>query len=94
MDTLGQKSITLDNTDIRVAPGRLLSTPLLVWIDDNPEHNAYDIAQARGAGIQVIELNSTAMAKSWVEANSGELRRWIYRILFSDALVLTYSILT
>ncbi|KAF9523944.1 hypothetical protein CPB83DRAFT_862006 [Crepidotus variabilis] len=60
--------------DIRVAPGKSLHTPLLVWVDDNPDNNNYEVAQAKGMGIKVIQLNSTAMAKSWIEANFVFLR--------------------
>lgn len=61
----------MPKADITTAPGQQLRTPLLVWIDDNPDNNAYEVGQAKMAGIMVIELASTAIAKAWVEANSG-----------------------
>ncbi|KAJ3505451.1 hypothetical protein NLJ89_g7408 [Agrocybe chaxingu] len=70
----GEKPLPLDHSWIRVAPGEVLQTPLLVWIDDNPQNNAYEVADARSKGIQVIELSSTSVAKAWVEANYAFLR--------------------
>lgn len=54
------------------APQSQLRVPLLVWVDDRPENNAYEIWRAREMGIQVIELPSTAAAKVWVDENAGE----------------------
>ena len=68
----GEKPAALDESLIEVAPGHKLRTPLLVWIDDRPENNAYEVAQARRIGIYVIEMTSTAMAKAWVDANLGK----------------------
>ena len=65
----GEKPAALDGSLIEIAPGHELRTPLLVWIDDRPENNEYEVAQARGMGIYVIEMTSTAMAKAWVDAN-------------------------
>jgi len=62
----------VDTSLIQVVPGHELRTPLLVWIDDRPENNAYEVAQARETGIYVIEMTSTAMAKAWVDANLCE----------------------
>ena len=65
----GEKPAALDASLIQVVPGHAPRTPLLVWIDDNPENNAYEVAQARGMDIYVIEMTSTATAKSWVDTN-------------------------
>ncbi|KAF9529012.1 hypothetical protein CPB83DRAFT_893970 [Crepidotus variabilis] len=51
-----------------------LQVPVLVWIDDNNEYNQYEIQHADSIGIQVIELNSTAEAKAWVQANLEFIR--------------------
>ena len=67
--TTGEKPEALDASLIQAVPGHELRTPLLVWIDDRPRNNAYEVAQARGMGIYVIEMTSTAMAKAWVDAN-------------------------
>jgi len=65
-----QKPLAIDPSS---TPGaQPLQTPLLVWIDDRPENNVYEVAQARSMGVFVIELLSTSVAKAWVEANSGE----------------------
>jgi hypothetical protein len=46
--------------------------PTLVWIDDNPINNAGEVAEARSQGINVVEIPSTAIAKLWIEENSGK----------------------
>jgi hypothetical protein len=61
--------LPIDSSWIQVAPGEALLTPLLVWIDDNPQNNVNEVAHAHSKGIQVIELPSTSVAKAWVEAN-------------------------
>ncbi|KAF4610677.1 hypothetical protein D9613_007312 [Agrocybe pediades] len=48
--------------------------PLLIWIDDCPENNEWEVDTARGMGIQVIQLTSTALAKAWIEDNEAFLR--------------------
>lgn len=48
-----------------------IALPLLVWIDDNPESVAEEITEAQKMGVNVIQLTSTALAKAWVESNSG-----------------------
>jgi len=68
-EQIGEKPAALDASLIQAVPGHELRTPLLVWIDDRPENNAYEVAQARGMGIYVIEMMSTAMAKAWIDAN-------------------------
>ncbi|KAF9523956.1 hypothetical protein CPB83DRAFT_862010 [Crepidotus variabilis] len=70
----GHKFPPVSSIDVHVAPGQSLHTPLLVWVDDNHDNNNYEVAQAKGMGIQVVQLNSTAMAKSWIEANFAFLR--------------------
>ena len=65
----GEKPAALDESLIQVSPGHKLRTPLLVWIDDRPDNNVYEVTQARGMGIYVVEMTSTAMAKAWVDAN-------------------------
>jgi len=70
----GEKPAALDKSLIQVSPGHELRTPLLVWIDDRPDNNAYEVAQARALGIYVIEMASTAIAKVWVDANLAFLR--------------------
>jgi hypothetical protein len=45
--------------------------PLLVWIDDNPINNVGEVAHAHDLGINVIQLTSTALAKSWIEEHNG-----------------------
>ncbi|PPQ80707.1 hypothetical protein CVT25_001827 [Psilocybe cyanescens] len=70
----GLKPSSLPKSEIITTPGRGLRTPLLVWIDDTPDNNAYEASQARLLGIMVIELSSTAIAKAWVEANLDFLR--------------------
>jgi hypothetical protein len=79
----GEKPAALDATLIQVAPDHELRTPLLVWIDDRPDNNAYEVAQARGMGIYVVEMTSTAMAKAWVDANlcKSPLSMSIYNII-------------
>ncbi|KAF8159153.1 hypothetical protein B0H34DRAFT_391779 [Crassisporium funariophilum] len=51
-----------------------LKTPVLVWIDDNPSNNQYEVAYATQMGVSVIQLTSTAVAKAWVQANTAFLR--------------------
>jgi len=80
----GEKPSALDTSLIQVVPGHELRTPLLVWIDDRPENNTYEVAQARGVGIYVIEMTSTAMAKAWVDANLCEF-------IFSFISLMKYS---
>ncbi|KAJ3513806.1 hypothetical protein NLJ89_g2744 [Agrocybe chaxingu] len=64
-----------DDACIAALPGHDdLRTPLLIWIDDEPENVEYEVEEARSKGIQVIELSSTAVAKAWVEANAAFLR--------------------
>ena len=48
-----------------------LRIPLLVWIDDHMSNNCAEIWYAKQWGINVIELESTALAKAWIEANDG-----------------------
>jgi len=48
--------------------------PLLIWVDDKPGNNANEVAFARGLGIMVIELTSTALAKAWFEENEEFVR--------------------
>ncbi|KDR81171.1 hypothetical protein GALMADRAFT_222682 [Galerina marginata CBS 339.88] len=72
--TKGEKPLPPPDSAIKVAFGHSLRAPLLVWVDDRPENNAYEVAQAREAGIYVVELSSTAVAKAWIEANTGFLR--------------------
>jgi len=67
--TTGEKPAALDASMIQVVPGHDLRTPLLVWIDDRPENNAYASAQARRMGVHVTKITSTAMAKAWIDAN-------------------------
>lgn len=69
----GVKPMSLPDSQIITTPGQGLRVPLLVWIDDRPGNNSYEVSQARLLGIMVIELSSTAIAKAWVEANSGML---------------------
>jgi len=45
--------------------------PLLVWVDDIPANNTGLVLYARQLGIQVVQLLSTAEAKTWIEENSG-----------------------
>jgi len=48
-----------------------LKTPLLIWIDDQPKNNTNRVSFAQQMGINVVQLNSTAIAKAWIEENSG-----------------------
>ncbi|KZO92658.1 hypothetical protein CALVIDRAFT_557417 [Calocera viscosa TUFC12733] len=48
--------------------------PLIIWVDDNPSNNIEEVAFARSLGISVIELRSTALAKSWFEENEDFVR--------------------
>jgi len=63
--------------DISILPAQLslsetrLTTPLLIWVDDNPHHNTKHVDYARSLGIGVIELFSTAEAKFWIDENLG-----------------------
>ena len=75
---------------IQVAPGHELRTPLLVWIDDRPDNNAYEVAQARKMGIYVIEMTSTAMAKAWVDANLCKFIFPFYSPLTLNQIVLAF----
>ena len=56
------------NTDRRprgetAGTGALAALPKrLVWVDDNPANNAYEIARLREDGVEVVELTSTAEA--------------------------------
>ncbi|KDR84483.1 hypothetical protein GALMADRAFT_237358 [Galerina marginata CBS 339.88] len=61
--------------ELKDQSGYQLRLPLLVWIDDRPENNSYEVAEARGMGIQVVELPSTAAAKAWVDENEAFLRQ-------------------
>jgi hypothetical protein len=48
------------------------SIPLLVWVDDIPQHNRYFRLVARDIGvIPVLEFLSTAEAKMWIDENLG-----------------------
>ena len=69
----GEKPVALDRSLIDAEPGHELRTPLLVWIDDRLNNNAYEVARARGMGIYAIEMTSTAMAKARVDANLCKL---------------------
>ncbi len=47
-------------------PGRAqqnvdIQTPLkrLLWVDDHPENNAYELARLRGRGVEVVEESTT-----------------------------------
>ncbi|KAF9556479.1 hypothetical protein CPC08DRAFT_752477 [Agrocybe pediades] len=53
----------------------ILTVPLLVWIDDEPENHEYNVAFARELGIQVVQLTSTAVAKAWIEDNAAFLQQ-------------------
>lgn len=57
---------------INVTPSTTLKTPLLVWIDDQPENIDYEVAKAQAMGIFVVQLPSTSVAKAWVKANAGQ----------------------
>lgn len=48
-----------------------MANGLLVWIDDRPDNNKNYVAYAQKLGITVLELNSTAEAKIWVDKNMG-----------------------
>lgn len=65
--------------------GPTLRVPLLVWVDDKPDNNTYEVVQARQMGIFVIELSSIAAAQAWVKANSG--KSIIYNKLSSQQLM-------
>ena len=49
---------------------------LLIWIDDNPMNNELHVAEAKNLGITVLELQSTAQAKVWVDKNLGKILPW------------------
>jgi hypothetical protein len=46
---------------------------LLVWIDDNPDNNTYHVKFAEKLGISVLQLQSTAEAKVWIDENLSKL---------------------
>jgi hypothetical protein len=48
-----------------------LQTPLLVWVDDNPQNNKRHIKYADQEGLPVLEMESTAEAKIWIDENLG-----------------------
>jgi len=48
-----------------------LKIPPLVWIDGDMSNNCAEIWYAKQWGINVIALESTALAKAWIEANDG-----------------------
>ena len=48
-----------------------VNLPLLVWIDDNPDNNAFHIEMAKDLGIDVVTLLSTGEAKIWIDMHSG-----------------------
>ena|SRR5271156_1796645 len=48
-----------------------LTTPLLIWVDDNPHYNTKHVDYAQSLGVSVIELYSTAEAKLWIDENLG-----------------------
>lgn len=45
--------------------------PRILWVDDNPSNNAFQISQFQGAGIEVVQANSTDEAMSIL---NGEAR--------------------
>ncbi|RDB27644.1 hypothetical protein Hypma_003168 [Hypsizygus marmoreus] len=49
--------------------------PLLLWIDDTPSNNGYQVSNAVELGINVVQLTSTALAKDWIESNAEFLKR-------------------
>ena len=54
-----------------VSPTVPPEVPLLVWVDDIPANNTGLVLYARQLGIQVVQLLSTAEAKTWIEDNAG-----------------------
>lgn len=44
----------------------------IIWIDDRPEEVEKEVEFAHSLGIQVIQLESTSEAKSWIDSNDGE----------------------
>jgi len=57
------------------APVSQLPTPLIVWVDDRPQNNRHLVEFAQSEGVHVIELESTALAKAWIEANRDFVRQ-------------------
>lgn len=49
-----------------------ITSPLLVWVDDNPRNNERFFEDAKTLGIDNIErLLSTGEAKSWIDTHLG-----------------------
>ena len=48
-----------------------ITLPLVVWIDDNPDNNAFEIQMAKNLGVEVITLLSTGEAKIWIDLHFG-----------------------
>lgn len=63
-----------------------LTLPLLVWIDDNPDNNAFQIQTATNLGIEVITLFSTGEAKIWIDMHFGN-NRWTVQYLTPEFLL-------
>jgi hypothetical protein len=63
----------IDQTSINMSESitRRLQTPLLVWVDDNPQNNKRHIKYADQEGLPVLEMSSTAEAKIWIDENLG-----------------------
>ncbi|RDB27646.1 hypothetical protein Hypma_003160 [Hypsizygus marmoreus] len=67
-----------DYTVIRSKQGSVTHVPrlpLLLWVDDHPHNNDYEVAHALKLGINVVQLTSTPLAKAWIESNEEFLRR-------------------
>jgi hypothetical protein len=61
---------------LRIEPNQpvSLSSPLLVWVDDNPSNNTRFFKDAKKLGIENIELLlSSGEAKTWIDAHLGNL---------------------
>jgi hypothetical protein len=56
-------------SDLTLGSIQNIANGLLVWIDDRPDNNKNYVAYAQKLGITVLELNSTAEAKIWVDKN-------------------------
>jgi hypothetical protein len=50
-----------------------LNKHLLVWIDDRPDNNTHLIKYAEQLSVAVLQLQSTAEAKVWIDENLGKL---------------------
>ncbi|KAG6827811.1 hypothetical protein H0H92_010389 [Tricholoma furcatifolium] len=52
-----------------------ISTPHLLWVDDNPNHNRQLVLYAQGLGIHIVHFTTTSSAQKWIKSNIETLRR-------------------